>query len=562
MTRSRRRPSSVPRTSVGPVPGSSEKEKALEVEGAVHRRAARQADGRRGAEQGHLQPAVLADLVAGVGRASSGRPRSRSCRRGSRSRATGPRSRSVRGPRPGPRRRRTRRAGRGRPSAPPRRRGPGRTAGGRRGGAGGAGASPSGLARRGGSWADYSEPASPGCRRPRAGRLRGLGPVARRDRPRAAEPAGQRRRGVPGHEEHGAAGAVPRRAARGPGRRRGALAGLRRLGRPRRGAAGASLLEAVSGSVAVVGTTGREVAGARTPRRLAAEAEALAGGGTLSLVFGPEASGLTRRRAGPVPRASCTCRRTRSSPRSTSRRPCCSWRTRCGSRPSTAPAPPAGDAGAGAGGRGRAGDGRAAGRAARDRLPRPREPGPHPDGAAPADRARRAQPREVVLLRGLARQVAWAGRVARGGAGPDNPPGERDDDGRGTGVRGDGRPRVPGPPAAAGGGGALRRRARPAGARLPAGGRGVASRRHAGRGVDERPGSLLPLPARRRGPPGDPEQGADHRGDGGRVRRPRRGDGPGRGRRCAACTWSAAPCASRATSSWTCPPTTRASSTC
>ena len=32
-------------------------------------------------------------------------------------------------------------------------------------------------------------------------------------------------------------------------------------------------------------------------------------------------------------------------------------------------------------------------------------------------------PREVVLLRGLARQVGWAGRVARGGAGPDNPPG-------------------------------------------------------------------------------------------------------------------------------------------
>ena len=32
-------------------------------------------------------------------------------------------------------------------------------------------------------------------------------------------------------------------------------------------------------------------------------------------------------------------------------------------------------------------------------------------------------PREVVLLRGLARQVGWAGRVARGGGGPDNRPG-------------------------------------------------------------------------------------------------------------------------------------------
>ena len=36
-------------------------------------------------------------------------------------------------------------------------------------------------------------------------------------------------------------------------------------------------------------------------------------------------------------------------------------------------------------------------------------------------------PREVLLLRGLARQVSWAGRVARGRAGPDNPPGGRDD---------------------------------------------------------------------------------------------------------------------------------------
>jgi TrmH family RNA methyltransferase len=55
------------------------------------------------------------------------------------------------------------------------------------------------------------------------------------------------------------------------------------------------LQEAVAGSVAVVGTTGREVAGVWPPRRLAAEAAALAGGGTLSLVFGPEASGLTGR---------------------------------------------------------------------------------------------------------------------------------------------------------------------------------------------------------------------------------------------------------------------------
>ena len=57
---------------------------------------------------------------------------------------------------------------------------------------------------------------------------------------------------------------------------------------------GESLLEAVAASVAVVGTTGREVPGALSPRRMAAEADSRAGGGRLSLVFGPESSGLTR----------------------------------------------------------------------------------------------------------------------------------------------------------------------------------------------------------------------------------------------------------------------------
>ncbi len=54
-----------------------------------------------------------------------------------------------------------------------------------------------------------------------------------------------------------------------------------------------SLLEAVSGSRFVVATSGRALAGAWTPRRLAREAETRVGGGSLSLVFGPEASGLT-----------------------------------------------------------------------------------------------------------------------------------------------------------------------------------------------------------------------------------------------------------------------------
>ncbi len=55
----------------------------------------------------------------------------------------------------------------------------------------------------------------------------------------------------------------------------------------------ASLLEAVSASTLVVATTGRALPEAESPRELAARAAELAHGGRLSLVFGPEASGLT-----------------------------------------------------------------------------------------------------------------------------------------------------------------------------------------------------------------------------------------------------------------------------
>ncbi len=55
----------------------------------------------------------------------------------------------------------------------------------------------------------------------------------------------------------------------------------------------ASLLEAVAGSTLIVATTGRELAGTISPRELAARAAELSHGGSLSLVFGPEASGLT-----------------------------------------------------------------------------------------------------------------------------------------------------------------------------------------------------------------------------------------------------------------------------
>jgi TrmH family RNA methyltransferase len=51
---------------------------------------------------------------------------------------------------------------------------------------------------------------------------------------------------------------------------------------------------AVAPSTLVVGTSGRPAPEAWTPRQMAEEAAALAGGGRVSLVFGPEATGLTR----------------------------------------------------------------------------------------------------------------------------------------------------------------------------------------------------------------------------------------------------------------------------
>jgi TrmH family RNA methyltransferase len=56
----------------------------------------------------------------------------------------------------------------------------------------------------------------------------------------------------------------------------------------------ATLSEAVSDATLVAGTTGRDdVEGTWSPRRLAAEAEGRTAGGGLALVFGPESSGLT-----------------------------------------------------------------------------------------------------------------------------------------------------------------------------------------------------------------------------------------------------------------------------
>jgi TrmH family RNA methyltransferase len=180
----------------------------------------------------------------------------------------------------------------------------------------------------------------------------------------------------------------------------------------------ASLPEAVCASMAVVGTTGRETPTAWTPRRLAAEAERLAGGGRLSLVFGPEASGLTGSELDLCP----VLVHVPTDPAQPSLNLAQAVLLLCyelrlaalaGGLPRAvgtgeAPAP--------------AGDVEQAIADLREALL-----GIGYLDAANPDRIlaelrrliARAQPtaREVSLLRGLARQVAWAGRVARGGPG-------------------------------------------------------------------------------------------------------------------------------------------------
>jgi TrmH family RNA methyltransferase len=186
----------------------------------------------------------------------------------------------------------------------------------------------------------------------------------------------------------------------------------------------ASLLEAVSSSVAVVGTTGREVLGARTARELASEAGALAGEGPLSLVFGPEASGLT---GSELDLCHCVVH-VPTDPAQPSLNLAqavllVSYEMRLAALEDTLPA-----GREARGSRAPAGDLERALAGLKQAL---LDIG-YLDPASP-DRVltelrrlvARARPtsREVVLLRGLARQVAWAGRIARGAAGPHNPPG-------------------------------------------------------------------------------------------------------------------------------------------
>jgi TrmH family RNA methyltransferase len=191
----------------------------------------------------------------------------------------------------------------------------------------------------------------------------------------------------------------------------------------------ASLLEAVARSVAVVGTTGRDVPGVLSPRRLAAEADARAGSGPLSLVFGPEATGLTRAELD-------LCHALVHVPTDPAQPSLnlaqavllLAYEMRLASLGRPAPGPEA------LGPRAPAGDLEQAVSELRGALLAVGYLDPASPDRVLTELRRliaRSGPsaREVVLLRGLARQIAWAGRVARGVARPDNPQGGRDDDG-------------------------------------------------------------------------------------------------------------------------------------
>jgi TrmH family RNA methyltransferase len=173
-----------------------------------------------------------------------------------------------------------------------------------------------------------------------------------------------------------------------------------------------SLREAVAGSTLVAGTTGRPHPPAWTPRRLAEEADVRAGGGRVSLVFGPEASGLRTDELDLCPvHVHIPTDAEQPSLNLAQAVLVLAYEIRqSGSRITHSPGEPRAPAGELEG-------------ALQDLRAALLDIGflnpANPDRVlaelrALADRAGPTS-REVTLLRGLARQVAWAGRIARSG---------------------------------------------------------------------------------------------------------------------------------------------------
>jgi TrmH family RNA methyltransferase len=172
-----------------------------------------------------------------------------------------------------------------------------------------------------------------------------------------------------------------------------------------------TLWEAVADSSFVVGTTGRPHAQAWTPRRLAEEGGLRAGDGRVSLVFGPEASGLRTDELELCPvHVHIPTDGAQPSLNLAQAVLLLAYEIRLSAAPAVAADEPRASAGELEG-------------ALQDLRSALLEVGflnpANPEAIlaelrALADRAR-PTPREVTLLRGLARQIGWAARIARGG---------------------------------------------------------------------------------------------------------------------------------------------------
>jgi TrmH family RNA methyltransferase len=172
------------------------------------------------------------------------------------------------------------------------------------------------------------------------------------------------------------------------------------------------LREAVAASTLVVATSGKADARALTPRSLVEQAPVLAAGGRTALVFGPEANGLRRDELDLCPwRVHIPAVAAHSSLNLAQAVLLLAYEIRLSA--GAAPAPPAATLAP-------AGEVEEALEALGDGLVAIGYLNPDNPGAILAELRRllaRAQPtpREVVLLRGLARQIGWAGRNLAGG---------------------------------------------------------------------------------------------------------------------------------------------------